>query len=247
MRQKLAVLAVAVVAVFSLTACGSGPSAPARPAQGSGSGTSAFPVTVTQQLGTVTIDNRPERVVALDFPSADAAIALGGVPVGMYEVSYVDGGVQQWTKQALQGRQPELINTDQGFPFEQIARLDPDVILATNTYPLIADNWDKLNAIAPVVGHVEAPGVDSWQQGVGQIGKALGREAEARRLVAQVEAATERARAGHPEFAGKTVSFFNYVAGDGLYVVFSRVPAVARSAFVPLEQLVPRLARAASR
>jgi len=36
------------------------------------------------------------------------------------------------------------------------------VILATNTYPLIADSWDKLNAIAPVVDHVETPGVDTW-------------------------------------------------------------------------------------
>lgn len=41
-----------------------------------------------------------------------------------------------------------------------------------------------------MVGHVEAPGVDSRQQRLGQIGKALGREIQARLLVAQVEAAT---------------------------------------------------------
>lgn len=218
MHRKLAVV-VAVVAACTLAACGGGSAAPTGVADGTDSGASAVPVTVTQQLGAVTIENRPERVVALDFPSGDAAIALGVVPVGMYEVSYVDGGVQQWTQQALQGRQSERINTDQGFPFEQIARLDPDVILATNTYPLIADSWDKLNAIAPVVGHVAAPGVDTWQQGLGQVGKALGREDQARRLLAEVEAATERARAAHPEFVGKTVSFFNYIAGDGLYVI----------------------------
>ncbi|MGH3926008.1 MAG: hypothetical protein ACRDTT_24645 [Pseudonocardiaceae bacterium] len=54
----------------------------------------------------MTIEKPPTQVVALDFPSADAAIALGVVPVGMYDVSYVEGGVQQWTKEALRGEEP---------------------------------------------------------------------------------------------------------------------------------------------
>jgi iron complex transport system substrate-binding protein len=179
--------------------------------------TTAFPVTITQKVAPVTIEKAPERVVALDFPSADAAIALGVVPVGMLRLSYVDGGVQQWTKDALKGQQPELFDTEQGFPFETIARLKPDVILATNTWPLIAESWDKLNAIAPVVGHVEAPGIDTWQQGVTQIGKALGRSEQAQQLIAHVEGAIADARSANPKFSGKTVSFFNYV--DGVHVI----------------------------
>lgn len=217
---RLITLLLLALPAIGLAACGDGPDA-TTPAEGPGSGTASagFPVTIVQKLGEVTIEDRPTRVVALDFPSADAAIALGVAPVGMYEVSYVEGGVQHWTKDALSGEQPELINTDQGFPFETIARLRPDVILATNTYPLIADAWDKLNAIAPVVGHVDAPGVDTWQQGMRQVGKALGRQQEAERLVAQAEDAVTEAREGRPEFTGKTVSLFNYVAGDGLYVI----------------------------
>lgn len=211
---------VLALSVMALAACGNAP-ATSRPAQGAGSGTTSagFPVTIDQKLGEVTIKDRPTRVVALDFPSADAAIALGVVPVGMAEVSYVQGGVQQWTKDALRGQQPELSNTDEGFPFETIARLRPDVILATNTYPLIAESWDKLNAIAPVVGHVEALGVDTWQQGVRQVAKALGQQQDGERLIVQAEAAVTQARASRPEFTGKTVSFFNYLASDGLYVI----------------------------
>jgi iron complex transport system substrate-binding protein len=214
--SRLLALILTVLSGSVLAACGD-----ERPAEAPSSETlpAGFPVTIDQKLGEVTVEDRPTRVVALDFPSADASIALGVVPVGMYEVSYVEGGVQQWTKDALRGEQPELINTDQGFPFETIARLRPDVILATNTYPLIADSWDKLNAIAPVVGHVEAPGVDTWQQGVRQVGKALGRQQEAERLVTQTEAAVTEVRETRLEFTGKTVSLFNYGADFGLYVI----------------------------
>jgi iron complex transport system substrate-binding protein len=44
-------------------------------------------VTVTHKLGTATIEQEPKRVVALDYPSADAAIALGVMPVAMYVIN----------------------------------------------------------------------------------------------------------------------------------------------------------------
>src|SRR5688572_26918475 len=100
--------------LLTLTACGSDDdgAATATSSPTTAAAASAFPVTIEQRLGPVTIEEEPARVVALDYPSADAAIALGVVPVGMYEVSYVDGGVQAWTKAALGGEQPELLNTD---------------------------------------------------------------------------------------------------------------------------------------
>lgn len=222
-RRRLAVAIAALLGVaLLLGGCGSDDDTPASEGKQDGK-TSAFPVTIAQKLGDVTIEAEPKRVVALDFPSADAALALGVVPIGMAEVTYVEGGVMAWTKAALGDHKPEIFNVDAGFPFETIARLDPDVILGTYAYPYLADadNWDKLNAIAPVVGHVEAPGVDTWQQGVSQVGKALGRSAEAQQLISDVEASIAEARTAHPEFAGKTVSFFNYLGTDGLYVISS--------------------------
>ena len=218
-RRGLSLLAASLAAVLLTTACGgsSDDSSAVSDQQKLEGKTAAFPVTVTQKVAPVTINKEPARVVALDFPSADAAIALGVVPVGMVKLSYVEGGVQQWTKDALKGQQPELFPTDEGFPFETIARLKPDVILATNTWPLIAESWDKLNAIAPVVGHLEAPGVDTWQDGVTQIGKALGRSEQAQQLISQVEGAIANARTANPQFGGRTVSFFNYV--DGVHVI----------------------------
>jgi iron-siderophore transport system substrate-binding protein len=212
MRLLPALLAAAML----LASCGDDAEPAAPPATPADSG---FPVTVTHKLGTATIEDEPKRVVALDFPSADALLALGVTPVGMYEVGYVEGGIQDWTKAALDGVRPELIDTASGIPLEKIASLRPDLIVATHTYPPIADVYEGLSAIAPVVGHVRAPGVDTWQESTLQIAKAVGREQRGEELVAAAERKLAAARRDHPEFAGATVSFFNYVAGDGLYVI----------------------------
>jgi iron complex transport system substrate-binding protein len=172
MRRLPILLALAATALL-LAACGD----EVEPAADTGKpASSGFPVTITHKLGSVTIEREPKRVVALDFPSADAVIALGVTPVAMYEVGYVDGGIQAWTKAALGAERPQLLDTADGIPLEKIAALHPDLIVATNTYPLIADVYDKLSAIAPVVGHVQGPGVDTWQEDTLLIAKALGRE-----------------------------------------------------------------------
>jgi ABC-type Fe3+-citrate transport system substrate-binding protein len=58
-----------ILAVLTLVGCGGDE----RPADAA--------VTIENKLGDVRIGERPVRVVALDFPSADDAIALGVVPV----------------------------------------------------------------------------------------------------------------------------------------------------------------------
>ena len=128
---------LATVLALTATACGdSGSDDDAAPGATTPAGTDAFPVTINQADGDVTIENEPRRVVALDFPSADAAIALGVVPVGMAEISYLDAGLFQWTSDALNGATPEMFPVGDGYPFETIARLDPDVILAVgNAFP----------------------------------------------------------------------------------------------------------------
>src|SRR5919106_3910003 len=97
---RSASVAALLAAALLLAACGDdNPTGTAS--RSDGPAATGFPVTVTHKLGKVTIERKPQRVVALDYPSADAVIALGTTPVGMYEVGYVEGGVQAWTKQAL--------------------------------------------------------------------------------------------------------------------------------------------------
>ena len=171
-------------------------------------------------LGDVTVEAEPQRVVALDFSSADAVIALGVRPVGIARVDYAPNGVQPWTREALHGDIPELIPTTDGIPVEQVAALRPDLIVATNTYGLDR-TYDLLARIAPVVAWVEGEGVDSWQTATRRVGRALGRADAAEALVGRVDAQVAEAAAEHPAFAGSTISFFNYVQGDA-WVINSR-------------------------
>ena len=76
MKKFFSVL-VAVVATVSLSAC----STPA--ADNSGDTSSSFPVTISHAFGETTIEASPERVVAWGWGAADAAIALGVIPVGI--------------------------------------------------------------------------------------------------------------------------------------------------------------------
>jgi iron complex transport system substrate-binding protein len=210
MRSRIVLLALS--ACLALAACGSDDEPPS-PRGAGGDRAAGFPVTIEHELGTAEIRKAPTRVVALDFASADAAIALGVVPVAMAKVDYAAGGVPPWTAAALGDRRPKLLELTAAIPFEQIAALRPDVILATNTYGL-AKNYDKLAQIAPVVTYLHGEGVDSWQDSAVRIGRALGREQRAHELVREVEGAVAAARRDHRAFAGSTISFFNFFEGD---------------------------------
>ncbi len=216
-RVRRALLILALLAGVLLTACGSDDDGGATTAAKTTSAAAdAFPITVQTKHGAVTIPEEPKRVVALDFPSADDAIALGVVPVGMAKVTYVPGFVQEWTKAALDGQQPELLEVDTAIPLEKVAALRPDLILATGNY-VLDPVYDKLSKIAPVVGPLKQAGRDSWQDTATLIAQALGREEEGKRRIAEVTAKVRAARDAHPEFQGKTVAFFNYV--EDLYVI----------------------------
>ena len=211
-RRALLSAVLLALAAVAVAACGSSDATSETTATAT-SAASAFPVTIDNRRGAVEIAAQPRRVVALDFDSADAAIALGVAPVGMAEIDYAPGKVQPWTRAALKGETPELFPYVDGPPLEQIAALHPDLIVATNSYGLDGQ-WAKLNAIAPVVAGAGAEGADSWETTTERIGKALGRSAEATKLIADTKARVAGARTANPGFDGATIAFFNYYEGD---------------------------------
>lgn len=216
-RTRLLVALVLLLTCGLLAGCGDDDGEAGAASEPAAETAGAFPVTIQSRLGSAEIPQAPKRVVALDFSSADAAIALGVVPVAMAKVDYAEGGIQPWTLAALGDERPELLTLTDRLPLEAIAAQAPDLILATNTYGL-AQDYDKLAQIAPVVAWEEAEGADTWQRSAQRIGKALGLEAEAERLVADVEAEVRETAAANPEFDGATISFFNYFQGDA-YVI----------------------------
>jgi len=207
-RRRLRYLGALTAGALALTlaACGSDDDSAAEPA-GTGAeetaAASTFPVTITHRLGEVTIEEQPERVIALGINDMDTTVGLGITPVGIARVGYSEDGIPPWLAGQIDPAKTELLQVSGGPNIEQIASLRPDVILA-NPLPSIDDYYEGLSGVAPTV--VDSKGVltDTWQERTLATGKALGREADAQSLVDETEGAIAEARQAHPGLEGKT-------------------------------------------
>lgn len=211
--------AAGLALAFVLTACSSGGD---DPSEASGSGAGAFPVTIEHALGSTTIETEPERVVTWGFGSTDAALALGVVPVAMPAQPYGgdEQGVLPWIGDELTelgAETPTILQNDgTDVPVEQIAAARPDVILA-NYSGLTQDQYDTLSRIAPTVAYPGEPWATPWRDVVSTVGQALGRSADAERLIADTEAIIADKAAAYPQLQGRTVAAV-WDTGDTFYV-----------------------------
>ncbi|MDH2428011.1 iron-siderophore ABC transporter substrate-binding protein [Sphaerisporangium sp. TRM90804] len=225
---RLAVVLVSTLLAGGVAACGSdsggGTAAPAPTASATAAG--AFPVTVEHKYGSTTVTAEPQRVVTIGLTDQDSVLALGKVPVGTTEwIGGYKGAVGPWAADKLGGAAPPTVLTDTGTgpQVEKIASLRPDLILALYS-GLTKEQYDTLSKLAPVVAQPKefADYGLPWQMQTQTIGKVLGKEAEAKALVSDVEAKLAAAKTEHPEFAQSEAliatpyeGIFVYGAQDG--------------------------------
>ncbi|MCE3554392.1 iron-siderophore ABC transporter substrate-binding protein [Pseudonocardia sp. RS11V-5] len=217
-RRRWLLAGAAALAVVA--GCGGPAEAPAAPQPAQQ--TAGMPVTITHALGSTTISAPPQRVVTIGWSDQDAVLALGVKPVGTTEwFDEQPGAIFPWATQAAGGTVPEIVSNAGEISFEKVAALEPDLILALYE-GLDRSEYDKLAAIAPTVAQSAqfdqfgAP----WQDMTLTAGKALGREQQAKDLVAGVEAKLEAVRDAHPDWAQKTM-LVGATAEGGTYQVFS--------------------------
>src|SRR5690606_16006243 len=218
-RRSAALLrsaALFTATAIALTACGSADTeSDSGPAPADG----AFPVTVDTKFGEVTIESAPTRVVALGWGDAETALALGVQPVGASDwLAFGGDGVGPWLDGAYD-ESPEIIGTLEP-SYEQIAVLDPDVILDVKSSG-DPERYERLTEIAPTVAIPEGGEAYLTPMGdqVTMIAAAPGRSEEGEQLLAEVDDAFAAARAEHPDFAGRTAVIGSYWAeGFGAYV-----------------------------
>jgi iron complex transport system substrate-binding protein len=164
----------------------------------------AFPVTIAHKYGSTTVDALPARIVTVGLTEQDVLLALGITPVGTTEwFGAHPGAIWPWAQDKLSGELPVLVGDASSTNLEQIAALQPDLILALYS-GVTKEQYDLLSQIAPTVAQPEAY-VDygiPWQELTRTVGQAVGQAAEADQLVADVEAKLAEARAAHPEFVG---------------------------------------------
>ena len=214
--RTLAFAVATVLVATTLAACGDSGDEQTAPAADASAG---FPVTLKNTFGETTISKKPERIVTLGWNAQDVVYALGETPVGMPKVTYgpTAAGVTAWDADKFDAAKTTLFDTTDSIPFEKVAALRPDVILAP--YEGFDEaTYDKLSAIAPTVAYPGAAWQTTWQDQTTLIGKALGKSAEADKLVTGIKDLTTKVAAEHPEFKGKTITVGSFGAENYVYM-----------------------------
>ncbi|MGI9000068.1 MAG: iron-siderophore ABC transporter substrate-binding protein [Pseudonocardia sp.] len=204
-----------------LVACGGSP-APAEAAPGPPSVDAAFPVTITHKFGETTIPARPQRVVAIG--DEDITVALGITPVGIVRNTQTTSGLAPHLEGRIDPAATAFIDVPVGAEgegaaganIEQVAALEPDLILAVNDFGLEMD-YPGLSRIAPTVGYETAWGEQPWQEQALVDARALGLEERGRQIVAETEARIRAVRDTNPGLVGRTVTF-SYAFAPGQIV-----------------------------
>jgi iron complex transport system substrate-binding protein len=209
--RRLALPALAAAVALALAAC-AGPATGGSADEAAASAGGSFPVTIHHAFGDTTITSKPKRVAAISSENADAALALGVMPVGLVAQSYGDDdgdGILPWTKAQitkLGGKAPTVYPATDSFDYEAIAASAPDVILAAYS-GITKEQYQTLSKIAPVVAYPDKPWLTSWSDTIITDGTALGLASQAKSYVAAQRQTIAAAAAKVPALKGKTAMF----------------------------------------
>ena len=210
-RPSLRLAVATALAALPLTACSTGSTDTAEeagPAASSSADAGAFPVTIDHAYGSTTVESQPKRVVSIGSSDQDALLSLGVVPVGIQKVGWGGNahGTTPWFDARLEdlgGTMPTLIDETDDIPVDEVAELDPDLILATLS-GITREQYAKLSKIAPVVAYPGKPWMTTWQQSLEMTGKAVGRSDLAAQLEKETTQQLGQAREDFPDIQGKT-------------------------------------------
>lgn len=219
--RRVPVLLCAALALF-VVGCGSSDDDSGTTAASGPGGGGSFPAEASHKFGTTVVPEEPQRIVIAGLSEQDAVLALGYEPIATTEwFGEQPGAIWPWARAAMGKEEPVVLSNSDGFEFEEIAALRPDLIIGTNS-GMTKEDYDKFSAIAPTIPGVKG-GTDyfsPWDQQTVLIAEALGKKAEGEELVASIEDEYAEVAAEHPEFEGKTATYSQCGFYDGLIYVY---------------------------
>lgn len=218
----------------AIAACGSngtaGPStngAGATSPGGTSGGTSAAPAgsprVVEHRFGTTTVPADPRRIVAVGTTDADALVALGISPIAAYpNTGFGPGAFWPWLddQAGMAAATPIELDASYRVNIEQIAALQPDLILAVNSYLEPEAEYGLLSAVAPTVSASSDPVAMSWDGHATEIAAALGRADAMATVVEGITARIQTVAADNPAFRGAALSFGGVFSPTEATIVF---------------------------
>jgi iron complex transport system substrate-binding protein len=219
LRTRRGAQLAAVVAVLAVlfAACGSdGDSASSDTTPTTAAVAGPWPVTIEHTYGVTTIEEKPERIVAIDLQWTDVLLALGTTPVG-FSVDATNNSTYPWQGDQLADATIIAMSGTE-LPYEEIAALDPDLIVGTYLVP-DQNAYDLLSQIAPTIPLLGDKGVDSWQDITEVAGEVLGETEAAAELTRTVEQDITEVADAHPGLEGKTFAMVNYIPGDSMWII----------------------------
>lgn len=126
-------------------------------------------------------------------------------------------GTTAWGAGEFDPAKTTLLDTGDKYPFEKIAALKPDVILAP--YEGFDEATYKiLSGIAPTVAYPGAPWQTTWQDQTLLVGEALGKKADAEKLITGIQDKIAQVASEHPEFKGKTITVGSFGPDNYVYL-----------------------------
>lgn len=229
LTQRSLVLLISVAAVAGCggddsaedTTVSSGSSMPSE-SSAPDAGADVFPVIVEHALGATEVQAAPERIVSVGLTEQDYLLALGISPIGVTEwYGEQPHATWPWAQDELGDAEPQVLDTSDGFDYERIAALQPDLILGVNA-GLDDETYERLSQIAPTIAHAEGQPswFGSWRTQAELIGQAVGRPDDMAAVVGTIDAEFAAAAQAHPEFAGQQVVFLQNAFYDGSAIAY---------------------------
>lgn len=238
---------LALALTLTLAACTTGPTGSPAPSSGNATtdapaeggqtqtpgatdgDTGTFPTTIEHAFGETTIEADPQRIVTIGWTDHEVVAALGEVPIAAVKITWGgnEAGSTDWFDAAVTelGADPaDIVRYDEsdGVPVDEIAALEPDLIIGSNS-GMSSEDYDRLSRIAPTVAYPETAWGTPWRESVEIVGQAIGRPEQAEQAIADTEAAFEATRQEYPELEGTSFAWGWFTPTDtstiGLYTV----------------------------
>lgn len=204
-------------ALLAVAACSDDEPAPAP------SPTPSFPVTVEHMYGSTTITAEPKRIVVIGTTEQDVLLALGVAPIATTQwVGDEPYAVFPWAVDKLGDAKPTVLDSAEGLSLDTVTKLKPDLIIGTNA-GLDKATYTALTKIAPTIANSGVYGsefYEPWPTQTVLVGKAIGREAQAQKLVDDLTQRFAEIAVAHPKWAGAAAGFVQAPYDDGSVIAW---------------------------